>query len=173
MPASCAPVLRAEDRPVYGESGFERVRTVYALRSNATDAQRQQARDSLIAALEPCGAEFAKREITRLHGLTKMREGTGASLSGAAYVAEIAAYPADAVSIACRLLAGKQTFFPSWAELRRELEIVTEPLRDALKALDGERKPGLSTAAEASRAALEKAQSDNLARIMAKHGAEK
>lgn len=169
LPAPCARVLEVEVKPIYSDQGFDGERTVYALKAGASEEDKQRARDSLMALLQPCGPEFASREIVRLRGLTKMKEGSEASLSGAAYVTEAGAYPAEAVRSACRELAGKQTFFPSWAELRRELDRAIRPITDALNAID--KRGGAQSVAEASRQVYERARKANLDRMLAKHGA--
>lgn len=157
-----------ERKAVYGEYGYE-ARSVVSLRDDVTEGEIQAARASLEASLMPCGPEYAGREIVRLRGLTKMREGEGASMSGAAYVAELSQYPADAVRVSCQRLAGKQTFFPSWAELKAELDRTVYPLKSALDALNGVTRGKTVSVADASREAFERVQKANLDRIKAKH----
>jgi hypothetical protein len=127
------------------------------------------ARDSLSAALTPCGAPFAAQELAWLKGLTKMRDTDSAGLAAQAYVDEVSRYPAAAVTAGCRKVAAKQVFFPAWAELRQAIEDETVPLRAALRALEPDAAPRQDLSAEIDRRNREA----NIARMLANYTAQK
>ncbi len=161
--------LVATEVPIYGPNGYEGTRTVFTIKEDATPDQKRCAIDSLEALLIPCGGTYASKEIIRLRGLTKMREGDGAALSGASYVAEVGRYPADAVRRACKKIADRSTFFPSWAEFKTQLDYLVRPIKDALNVLyeRGRMRP----ISEPSRELFEKIQRRNLDRMLEKHQA--
>lgn len=108
--------------------------TGYRLVSPIPDAERDAAIEVAEAMLQPAPEAAIARELGRLRLLTVSRDiGQDLTLMLAAYVDELRAYPGDAVRDVLRGWAGR--FWPSWDELRRELDRITTPRRALLDAL--------------------------------------
>ena len=92
----------------------------YLVEGDITDLHRDIVAD-MVATLSP--TELA-REITKLAAMTKMRNQREAdtALLVAAYVEEMAPYPADVVQYVLKVSARENVFFPAWAELYESLE---------------------------------------------------
>jgi hypothetical protein len=104
-------------------------------------------------AMAPAEHEFIVGELTRLRLVTAAQDRADEDLHAAFvfYAEELADYPADIVSSACRQLARSQTFWPALAELVslcNQLLLDRRILQRALKRGPNVRKP---TAAEIAR----------------------
>lgn len=76
------------------------------------------------ASCAPADPQTVAAALHRLKLLTKSRElpGKDAELQAAAFFDQVSTYPADVVVDACEVWAAREVFFPSWAELKAELD---------------------------------------------------
>lgn len=124
LPPSLASSLRERRRemidPVYG---FDSEFCGYEI--GTVSAEDLQAGQALVrAAIQRCDRQTVASELTRMRALTKARQLTDddAAVTVAAYAEELSQYPADIVRAACRSWTRREPWWPSWAELKAELD---------------------------------------------------
>ena len=79
-------------------------------------------RDALAQALQPLSPQELAQEVSRLSLLTKARDNAEMDLLVAAYMERLAPWPGGVVRYCLHQAADTSTFFPAWAELKRELD---------------------------------------------------
>lgn len=96
----------------------------YELDDGVPVADAETGRQLLGKLLEPAGADYAINHLAKVRLKTKAgaMSQQDLDLQIAAYVEEMARYPADVVRQTCRDAADKFTFWPSWHELREIAE---------------------------------------------------
>lgn len=94
--------------------------------------------ETLRKAMAPAPTRVIASEIARLRVMTKSRAESDEDLQlmAAAYVEELAAYPADVVIDACRTWARREKFWPAWHELQEMLDRRVKKRRAMLEALE-------------------------------------
>lgn len=87
-------------------------------------AMARIAKATLDDAMKPLTHNDVVAELTGLRALTKSRasDGDDLKLLLTAYTQRLRAYPADVVREVLTSWANRETFFPSWAELKGELD---------------------------------------------------
>lgn len=75
-------------------------------------------------ACRPGGAAVAMQALAELRALTKSRalDGDEATVTATAYADRMAIYPADVIRSACRSWSENSTWWPAWAELKKECD---------------------------------------------------
>jgi len=122
---SLEPLLEWRETSLYGSHGFEGVRIEdVKIWDGATRAQVLGLLKSVEAVCMPCDAKFAAQKLSELRVLTahRARDGSDVELLAAAYTHRLAEYPADVVDMACNRWADANPFWPTWAELKNELD---------------------------------------------------
>ena len=84
----------------------------------------EEALETLRRLSRPCGREFATKELGRVKVLTKSAKADSDDIAFqfGVMAEELAEYPADVVRDSCRFYAKRNTWFPSWHELRELCE---------------------------------------------------
>jgi hypothetical protein len=137
---SLAPLLAWGDASLYGSHGFEGVKvTDVKVRDGVSHHQADAMLKALAPYLMPCEASFAAQKLTELRVLTahRARDGSDTELLAAAYTRRLAEYPRDVVNMACDRWADANQFWPTWADLKNELDNRMKgrkQIRDALRA---------------------------------------
>lgn len=120
-----ARALVWSERSVFGEAGYEgvAVRDV-AASASLHDSERAWAAREIERICEPGGASLAAKKLAELRSLTAhgRKNDDDAELMAAAYIARLAAYPADVIVAACDAWADRETFWPAWADLKAECD---------------------------------------------------
>lgn len=98
----------------------------------------RQAAQLLTLSLSPCPDQVIERELTRMSVLTKHRDPENAPLMLEELIARMRSYPADVVRDVAQSWPDEHTFFPSWEELRSELEWRVEKRRAMKKWVEKE-----------------------------------
>ncbi len=137
---SLAPLIVWGDVSLYGSHGYEGARITDV--KVADGVSRQQAA-AMLKPLEafcmPCDAKFAARKLAEMRVLTahRARDGSDVELLAAAYTHRLAEYPEDVVEEACNRWTDANKFWPTWADLKEELDKRMrgrKQIRDALRA---------------------------------------
>ncbi len=137
---SLAPLIVWGDVTLYGSHGFEGVRICDVKVADGVSKQQVAAMlKPLEAFCMPCDPKFAARKLAELRVLTahRARDGSDVELLAAAYTNRLAEYPQDVVEVACNRWADANQFWPTWADLKNELENRMrgrKQIRDALRA---------------------------------------
>src|SRR5262245_25393690 len=118
----CIAASWDNDRGLDGQ--FESTFVGYEILPGAPKDDIKQALAIVTRACAPAPPEIIGAELQLMHALTKSRpEPTvDAQFQAAAMFDHLSAYPADVVVDACRARSARETFFPSWAELKGELD---------------------------------------------------
>lgn len=88
-------------------------------------------------AMHPASPMTVVEELTKLRMLTKAKtEGEDLDLLVTAYAERVTEYPADIIRTACRAMADKSTFFPSWSEMKAELDDWMSSRREIVRGMD-------------------------------------
>jgi len=145
LPPSVRSALRATESirefidPVYGFD-IERKDTGYMLAAAVMPHDRQAAIGIVAAYMAPCGGRLVREELARLRASTKSRQQSDDDLAMTFQVLaeECQEYPPDVVRWALRSWARRETFFPSLAEIRDELQRHSRRRRLLLECLNPE-----------------------------------
>lgn len=123
--AQCLKITRT--KRVDPKHGFDGMSADYAPLCRPSDLAWSEV-ENFLAALDALCAPAPKEknvfEIGRMRVMTKSRaedeETTEFILR--CFAEDVAAYPADVMRAACRRWCARETFFPSWAELKADLD---------------------------------------------------
>jgi len=124
LPPSVAPMLVPVDREFYDEQyGYDFEFSHFDLVAPLSPDDRRASLRIVDAALAP-DLKTIFTELARLRMLTKARMESDASTEAMAsvYAEEMNEYPPDVVRAACRGWSRREKWWPSWAELKSELD---------------------------------------------------
>jgi len=118
--------------------GFETTGYDVAFEGPVPEADIAAALGLVREALAPAGNALAVAEITKLRLMTKARGADDADTRAwlSIFGRELAAYPADIVTAACREWTEGNVFVPAWAELRAICERLAMRRRAIADALE-------------------------------------
>jgi hypothetical protein len=110
----------------------------YEVKLGAPKEDLEEARRAVAGTCQPGASQTIAAELQRMRALTKSKAepSVDASLAAAALFHEVSAYPTDVVVDACRKWSARETFFPSWAELKDMLERGMRKRRALLRAIE-------------------------------------
>lgn len=119
--SSLEPIYETRSDPEYG---WDQELVGYRPRHKIPAEDRDTAIAILETANTPAPVKLVAREIARLRVMTKSRAGseTDDEIMAAAYLEELARYPADVVTDALRYWTRNEKWWPSWSELRDLLD---------------------------------------------------
>lgn len=125
-------------QPIYGPDGYDERLLGYELRRPVSPEDAEAAIAILREANKPADSAFIAKELTRMRLLTKARpqDDIDLEMMAAIYADEMSVYPADVVMAACRKWTAMETWWPSWAELKDQLEFRMRRRREMLEALE-------------------------------------
>lgn len=135
-----APLIVWGEASLYGSHGFEGVKiTEVKVVEGVPAAHLEDVLKHVEAICFPCTAKFAAQKLAELRVLTahRARDGSDVELLAAAYTHRLAEYPPDVVEDACNRWADANQFWPTWSELKDNLDgrmRGRKQIRDALRA---------------------------------------
>ena len=105
---------------------------------NASEPDRLMAMDQLAEMMRPCGIDVATKCITalRLRTVSKNEAASDQALTVAIYAEDLADYPRDVAIEACRRMARMSRWFPAWADLYEQCELLMRDRRMILAELE-------------------------------------
>ena len=136
---SLAPLLVWGSKSLFSSHGYEgSAVTDVRVRAGADPQYVEQCLAQVEALCRPCGGPFAGRKLAEMRALTahRARDGVDVDVMATAYTVRLSEYPTDVVDHACNAWTNANPFWPTWAELKDELDKRMrgrQQIRDALR----------------------------------------